>query len=298
MSPASGGHTATPRSSMRALGAFTADTPWPAPAKLNLFLHVVGRRADGYHELQTVFQFLDYGDDLYFAPRGDGVVRRVEGPAEIAASDDLAVRAAQALAKMAGVDLGADIRIHKRIPLGAGLGGGSSNAATALVALNRIWNLGFTTDELAALGLRLGADVPLFVRGLASWGEGIGERLSPIELPEPWFLVLTPPVPVSTAEIFAAPELKRDCARVALRDFLDGRTANVCEPVTLRRHPPVGEALRWLGQQAPARMSGTGASVFAALDDRADALAILARAPAHWRGFVARGLNRSPLLSA
>ena len=156
---------------------------------MNLFLHIVGRRADGYHELQTLFQFLDYGDDLYFAPRGDGVIRRVEGAEEIPPSEDIVVRAAGALAQAAGVQLGADIRVHKRIAIGAGLGGGSSNAATTLVALNRIWNLGFTPDELAAVGLRLGADVPVFVRGRASWGEGIGDRLSPVELPEPWFLV-------------------------------------------------------------------------------------------------------------
>jgi 4-diphosphocytidyl-2-C-methyl-D-erythritol kinase len=286
------------RRSRSTLEALTADRPWPAPAKLNLFLHVVNRRADGYHELQTLFQFLDYGDDLFFTPRGDGVIRRLEGPPEIPEEQDIVVRAANALARMVGAGLGADIRINKRIPIGAGLGGGSSDAATTLVALNRIWNTGFTTDELATLGLRLGADVPVFVRGVASWGEGVGERLSPLQLTEPWYLVLSPNVRVSTKEIFEDEQLKRDAPSVTLEDYLAGRTTNVCEPVTRRRHPEVGEALDWLGRHGPARMSGTGGAVFAAFGDRDKARAVLEQAPGQWRGFVARGLNRSALLGA
>jgi 4-diphosphocytidyl-2-C-methyl-D-erythritol kinase len=285
------------RSSARSHAPLTAASPWPAPAKLNLFLHVTGRRADGYHNLQTLFQFLDYGDDLYLTPRGDGVIQRLEGPAEIPADTDLVVRAAQALAAASGVNLGADIRVHKRIPIGGGLGGGSSDAATTLFALNRLWNLGFPTDELARIGLTLGADVPVFVRGLASWAEGVGERLTPVTVPELWYLVLTPPVIVSTAEIFDAPELQRDCPAVGLKDFLDGRCGNVCEPVTRARYPLVGEALDWLSQHGRARMTGTGASVFASFDERAEASAILRQAPPDWQGFVARGLNRSPLLA-
>lgn len=278
-------------------GPFTAEFPWPAPAKLNLFLHVVGRRADGYHQLQTLFQFLDHGDSLFFVPRGDGVIRRVAGPDAIPESEDLVVRAARAIQQASGCNLGADIRLEKRLPMGAGLGGGSSNAATTLVALNRMWNLGLPLDELAQIGLRLGADVPVFVRGAAAWAEGVGERLVPVRIDEPWYLVLTPPVTVSTARIFSDPMLRRDHASVTLADFQQGRTGNDCEPVTCERHPEVREALDWLRQHAPqARMSGTGASVFAAFDSREAATALLPQVPEGCRAFVARGLNRSPLM--
>jgi 4-diphosphocytidyl-2-C-methyl-D-erythritol kinase len=281
-----------------ATGAFTAGFAWPAPAKLNLFLHVTGRRADGYHELQTVFQFLDLADHLYFVPRGDGVIRRLGGAAGVPEADDLAVRAAQTIQRASGCNLGADIRIDKQIPLGAGLGGGSSNAATTLVALNRLWNLGLTTDELATLGLRLGADVPVFVRGHAAWAEGVGERLSRIEPDERWYVVVVPAVAVSTAAIFAAPELKRDCPRIVAADFGAGATTNVCEPVTTARHPEVAAALQWLRHHGAARMSGTGAAVFLDCDSREQADAIARRADAPPRCFVARGQNRSPLVDA
>jgi len=277
------------------LAPFTHEFPWPAPAKLNLFLHVTGRRKDGYHELQTLFQFLDYGDSLFFVPRGDGQVLRQTALPGIAPDEDLAVRAAKLLGKLSGANLGADIRVEKRIPLGGGLGGGSSNAATTLVALNRLWNTGFTTAELAEIGLKLGADVPVFVRGLASWAEGVGERLSPVEMPEPWYLVIIPPVAVSTRDIFDAPELRRDCPRVTLDDYLAGRTDNVCEPVTTARYPGVRAALDWARQQGPARMSGTGASVFVPYAERALASAAQRSVPEGWKSFVARGLNRSPL---
>ena len=274
----------------------TAEFPWPAPAKINLFLHVVGRRADGYHELQTVFQFLDHGDTLFFRPRGDGVCHRESGPAAIEEDQDLAVRAARLLSQASGCGLGADIRIEKRLPLGGGLGGGSSNAATTLVALNRLWNLGFTRDELANLGLKLGADVPVFIHGQASFAEGIGEKLSTLELPEPWFLLVTPPVSVSTREIFEAPELKRDTPRITARQFRAGSsTRNDCEPVTRARYPLVEEALQRLGKFAHARMTGTGSSVFAAFASRPEALMARAAMPAGWGSFIARGLNESPL---
>ena len=275
----------------------TPPTLWPAPAKLNLFLHVLGRREDGYHRLQTLFQFLDHGDTLRIAPRADGRIVRVEGPAEIDPEQDLAIRAARALQSATGCALGAEIAVHKRIPTGAGLGGGSSDAATVLVALNRLWDCGLDSDALAVLGLKLGADVPVFVRGQAAWAEGVGEELTPVTLPEPWYLVLVPPVHVATAAVFGAPELKRDSAPITLADYLRDGGRNDCTPVTAARFPPVAEALRWLELQGcEARMSGTGAAVFAAGADETRARQLLERAPAAWRGFVARGRNRSPLL--
>ncbi len=279
-------------------GAFTAGFAWPAPAKLNLFLHITGRRRDGYHELQTVFQFIDLCDRLYIAPRGDGQIRRVGDLPGVPEAQDLALRAARMIQRASGCNLGADIRIDKCIPLGAGLGGGSSNAATALVALNRLWNLGFTTDELAALGLGLGADVPVFVRGQAAWAEGVGERLRRIELAEPWFLVIVPSVSVSTAEIFSAPELVRDCAPITLDDFHAGMARNVCEEATVARYPQVGEALAWLRRHGEAAMSGTGASVYQRFATREQADALAATAPADWTTLVVRGRNRSPLRDA
>ncbi|TJY61870.1 4-(cytidine 5'-diphospho)-2-C-methyl-D-erythritol kinase [Sinimarinibacterium sp. CAU 1509] len=283
-------------------GAFTADFPWPAPAKLNLFLHITGRRDDGYHQLQTVFQFLEFGDTLFISPRGDGKIVRADDLPGIAPEDDLALRAARLIQRASGCNLGADIRIEKRIPTGAGLGGGSSDAATTLVALNRLWNLGFTPDELAHLGLSIGADVPVFVRGQAAWAEGVGERLTPIALPEPWFVVLTPPVHVSTAEIFSATELQRDCTPLRADTFDLASTANVCELVTCARYPQVGAALAWLRRHGPARMSGTGASVFLACPTRAEASRIAAEASAdntlQAQAIVARGSNRSALRDA
>ncbi len=274
---------------------FTTEFPWPAPAKLNLFLHVTGRRADGYHTLQTVFQFLDFGDSLFFVPRGDGVIHRSGGPGEIPEDQDLVIRAARALKSASGAGLGADIAVTKRIPMGGGLGGGSSDAATTLVALNRLWNLGFTTDELATIGLKLGADVPVFVRGLASWAEGVGEHLRPLNLPEPHYLVITPPVAVSTGEIFNAPELPRATEPITAEAFLGGEGRNDCEAVTCARYPQVKEALDWLRQFGPARMSGTGSSVFLPCPSRAEARSLQDQVPRNWHSFVAAGLNQSPL---
>lgn len=273
-------------------------TLWPAPAKLNLFLHVLGRRADGYHRLQTLFQFLDHGDQLAFAPRGDGLIRRLTGPEEIAPEQDLAIRAARALQAASGSAQGADISVFKRIPTGAGLGGGSSDAATVLVALNRLWGCGLDIEALAALGLRLGADVPVFIRGQAAWAEGVGEQLTPVTLPEPWYAVLVPPVQVATAVVFNAPELRRDSPPIDLADYLRVGGRNDCTPVTTARFPPVAAALQWLTERGlDARMSGTGAAVFARCDDEAQARRTIAAAPKQWRGFAARGLNRSPLLA-
>ncbi len=269
---------------------------WPAPAKLNLFLHITGRREDGYHLLQTVFQFLDHGDRLHFTPRRDGNIRRLAAIPGIAPEDDLIIRAATLLRQHGDPSLGVDIGIDKRLPLGGGLGGGSSDAATTLVALNRIWRLGLTADKLAAMGLSLGADVPIFVHGQAAWAEGVGERISPITLPEPWFVVVIPPVSVSTAEIFSAPELTRDCPTIKIRDFLAGAGTNVCEPVVRKRYPEVAEALDWLGRYGAARLTGTGGCVFAPFEDEAQANGVLAQLPEGWQAFAARGRNRSPLL--
>lgn len=268
---------------------------WPAPAKLNLFLHVTGRRPDGYHELQTVFQFLDYGDELEFEATADGCIRHRAPVLGVEAERELCIRAAHLLKAMAPPATGATIRLRKHLPLGGGLGGGSSDAATTLVALNRLWELGLSADRLAALGLQLGADVPVFVHGHAAWAEGVGERLTPVDLPEPWYVVLVPPVQVSTAAIFADPELTRDSPPITIRAFREGAGRNDLEPVVRRRYPQVGDALDWLRRYGPARMTGSGASVFLAVADRAEAERILAQRPDGCDGFAARGLNRSPL---
>lgn len=284
---------------------------WPAPAKLNLFLHITGRRPDGYHTLQTVFQFLDLSDTITFTVRGDGRIQRSSHMAGVPAEDDLVVKAARALQSSSGTSSGVDISVEKRIPHGAGLGGGSSDAATTLVALNRLWGLELDEERLASLGLTLGADVPVFVRGRAAWAEGVGEALTPLSLDEPWYVVVCPACQVPTADVFNAPELTRCTQPVKIRDYLgdgiaeDGfyttvaflmaETANDCEPVVRGRYPAVDEALRWLSEFAPARMTGTGAAVFARLGDREAAQHVVERMPSDWRGVVARGMNLSPV---
>ncbi len=276
--------------------AFTGQS-WPAPAKLNLFLHVTGRRADGYHELQTAFQFLDVGDVLWFEVSADGEFELECSLPGIPAGQNLVVRAARRLADHTGCQQGARIRIDKRLPVGGGLGGGSSDAATTLVALNALWGLGLDADELAWLGLQLGADVPVFVHGVAAWAEGVGEKLTPLpELAEPWYLVVYPAVSVSTAEIFSDPRLTRNAHPLKIPAFLAGAGVNHLEPVVVRRYPEVGKALNWLSKIQSARMTGSGACVFAPCKDRHQAESILKRLPAPWTGFVTRGCNRSPLL--
>ena len=276
------------------------ERPWPAPAKLNLFLHILKRRPDGYHELQTCFQFIDLCDELRFKVRVDGKVRRGSGAAGVAAEADLSVRAALALQREALCALGADIEVLKRIPMGAGLGGGSSDAATTLVALNRLWGLDWSVDRLAAVGLRLGADVPVFIRGRAAWGEGVGERLTPLYGPaapiEHNYLILKPNVSISTAAVFADPELTRNSLPITIEGFLAGGGTNDCEPVVRRRYPAVGAALDWLSRFGAARLTGTGACVYVALDGSARGERILNEVPAAFDGFLARGLNDSPLL--
>jgi 4-diphosphocytidyl-2-C-methyl-D-erythritol kinase len=272
-----------------------AATRWPAPAKLNLFLHITGRRADGYHLLQTLFQFLDHGDELSFEPRPDARIRRISALPGVAPEADLVVRAARLLHQETGCERGVDIRVDKRLPMGGGLGGGSSDAATTLVALNHIWDLGMPEQRLAELGLSLGADVPVFVRGRAAWAEGVGERLLPVELPESWFVVLVPRVNVSTAALFQSAELTRDCPPITISDFLSGASTNVFEPLVRARYPAVAEALDWLGRHGTARLTGTGGCVFAPFADEPTARAVWDGRPAGWAGFVARGRNRSPL---
>ncbi len=286
----------------------------PAPAKLNLFLHVVGRRADGYHELQTVFQFLDLADRIRITRRDDTLLRRTTAIPGVEEAQDLTVRAARLLRDTSGVEAGADIALEKRIPPGGGLGGGSSDAASVLVGLDRLWGLAMGTDRLASLGARLGADVPVFVRGLAAWGEGVGERLVPIALEEPWYVLVMLPFEVSTAGVFRAPSLTRNTPRIRMNRLLGGESGtpeargrverllvsagNDCEPVVREMHPEVGEALDWLSRHARARMTGTGATVFAPFESRERAAEVADKTPAPWRGLVARGLNRSPLLDA
>ncbi|MET0103727.1 MAG: 4-(cytidine 5'-diphospho)-2-C-methyl-D-erythritol kinase [Sedimenticola sp.] len=272
------------------------DTWWPAPAKLNLMLRVVGRRADGYHLLQTVFQFLDFGDRLRFRVRDDGIVRRLGELAGVPESHDLVVRAARLLQQVSGCRLGVDIEMDKRLPMGGGLGGGSSDAATTLAVLNKVWGLKLSSGRLAELGLELGADVPVFVRGISAWGEGVGEQLTPVELPEPWYLVLVPDCEVPTAAIFGDPDLTRDSPRITIRDFLAGRVENDCLPVVCRRFPEVAGAMDWLARFAEPRLTGTGACVFAIFPDEEEAQRVRQAAEGRFRAFVARGVNRSPLL--
>ncbi len=270
--------------------------PWPAPAKLNLTLRVLGRREDGYHRLQTLFQFIDYCDWLSFSPRADGQIRLLTEITGVPAAADLSVRAARRLQDATDCTLGVDLNLDKRLPLGGGLGGGSSDAATTLVALNRIWGTGLSEDELAALGLALGADVPVFVRGRAAWGEGVGEQLIPVEVPEPWYLVMAPACAVSTAAVFADPELTRNSPSIKIADFLAGDERNDCLALVRLRYPAVANALDWLGNFSRARLTGTGACVFAAFGSADEAQAVLNQAPVGLKGYVAKGLNRSPLL--
>lgn len=275
--------------------AATSRACWPAPAKLNLFLHITGRRADGYHTLQTAFQLLDLADSVGIEATGAPEIVRLEGPDAVAEEDDLAVRAAHALQCATGVQRGARLRIVKRIPMGAGLGGGSSDAATVLVALNELWETGLDLRQLASIGADLGADVPVFVHGRSAFAEGIGEVLTPLSLPEKWFLVVDPGVAVATAAVFQAPELTRNSPLITIRGLFEAETRNDCEPVVRARFPAVGEALDWLGRFAEARLTGTGACVFAAFDGAVAARRVAVQVPQMWRSYVARGLDRSPL---
>lgn len=270
---------------------------WPAPAKINLFLHVVGRRRDGYHLLQTVFRFLDYGDSLRFRVRTDRQIRRITSIAGVPEDEDLAVCAARRLQERAGCRMGIDIEVAKRLPMGGGLGGGSSDAATTLIALNRLWGLDMPGDELRHLGLTLGADVPVFLFGRSAFAEGIGERLHAVSVPPAWYVVLNPGIHVSTAAVFRDPALTRNTPEIKIRDFSSVRTHNDLEPVVRRLYPVVGECLDWLARHGEARMTGSGACVFAPFPSREGAEDVLSRVPEEWQGFVAAGLDEHPLLA-
>jgi 4-diphosphocytidyl-2-C-methyl-D-erythritol kinase len=273
---------------------------WPAPAKLNLFLHILGQRADGYHELQTCFQFVDLCDELTIEVRADGAIRRVAGDYAVTEEADLCVRAARALKAAAACPLGADIGVLKRIPMGGGLGGGSSDAATCLVALNHLWKLQWPLGKVAALGLTLGADVPVFVRGRAAWAEGVGERLTPLypplAPPETNYLILKPNVSVGTAEVFQDPELTRNSPPITIHGFLASGGRNDCLGVVRRRYHDVARAFDWLSAFGTARLTGTGACVFLDCGTMQRAVEIARAVPPQIQVFLARGLNDSPLL--
>lgn len=270
---------------------------WPAPAKINLFLHITGQRDDGYHLLQTAFQFLDYCDFLDFSVRDDNAIRLTTSLAEVEDDDNLVIRAARLLQYHSGITKGVVITLDKRLPMGGGLGGGSSNAATTLIALNHLWDCQLSIDELAEMGLSLGADVPVFIHGFAAWAEGVGEELTAITPDEPWYVVISPSCHVSTATIFSSEKLTRDCEPITISRFLSGEGKNICEDVVTQDYPAVSEALDWLAQHGTARMSGTGACVFAGFDSQQLAQQVADSMPAHWTGFVAKGCNQSPLAS-
>lgn len=268
---------------------------WPSPAKLNLFLYITGQRPNGYHDLQTLFQFVDYGDSLSFTVRDDSAIVLTTPTDGVADDENLVIRAARLLQSHAGVSLGAEISLQKRIPIGGGLGGGSSNAATVLIALNTLWNCGYSDTELAQLGIRLGADVPVFVTGHAAFAEGVGEILHPVEPPEKWFLIAHPGVSIPTPVIFGDPELTRNTPKRTVNVLLNTPYANDCEPIARKRFYEVEQLLSWLLEYAPSRLTGTGACVFAEFDTESAARHVLDKAPSWMRGFVAKGVNISPL---
>lgn len=267
----------------------------PAPAKLNLWLHIIGRRDDGYHELETVFQFLDHADQLRFALRDDDQVRLQTDVPGVDHDSNLIVRAARQLQQQSGCTQGVDIWLEKLLPMGGGIGGGSSDAATTLLGLNHLWQLGWDLDRLAALGLSLGADVPVFVRGHAAFAQGVGEQLTPVDPAEPWYVVLVPQVSVSTAEIFSHPQLTRDSLPLKMRPVPEGNSRNDCQPVVEQSYPQVRNALNLLGKYTEARLTGTGSCVFGAFPSKAEADKVLALLSETQTGFVAKGSNVSML---
>jgi 4-diphosphocytidyl-2-C-methyl-D-erythritol kinase len=273
----------------------TSSQSFPAPAKLNLFLHVVGRRADGYHLLQSVFRLIDRCDTVHLTLRDDGRVVREGDLPGVAADDDLTVRAARLLQSHAPAGAGVNIRLDKRLPMGGGLGGGSSDAATVLLALNRLWQIDLPRASLQALALKLGADVPVFIFGRTAFAEGVGEILRPVDAEPAWYVVLTPPVQVPTAVIFAAPELTRNTPALKIAPFSAGAGHNDLQPVVMQRYPEVARHLAWLQQFGEARMTGSGACVFAPFGDEASARSVLGQLPEGMQGFVAQGLDRHPL---
>lgn len=279
---------------------FSAELVLPAPAKLNRMLHITGQRANGYHELQTLFQFLDIADRLHFRCRTDGKIQLTPALPGVSEDDNLIIRAARLLQRASDCELGADIHLDKHLPMGGGLGGGSSDAATTLLALDRLWQLNLGATRLATLGLTLGADIPVFIYGRAAWAEGIGEQLTPVELDTPWFVVVHPGIAISTATIFQAPQLTRNSPAISMARALQGSAAwrNDCEATVRQLYPEVASAIDWLARQAPTMLTGTGACLFARLTSEAQADSILQRVNRDWQAFKARGHNVSPLYAA
>lgn len=276
----------------------TKSASWPAPAKLNLFLHITSQRADGYHELQTLFQFIDHCDYLDFQVTDNPEITLHSNMSDaVPDSDNLILKAAKSLKAHTKYPGGADIWLEKLLPMGGGLGGGSSDAATTLVALNALWQTQVSPKKLAEIGLSLGADVPVFINGLAAFAEGVGEKLEPVHPKENWYLVLVPDVHVSTQAIFQHPDLPRNTPKLTLDNLMTKSWSNDCQSLVTKQHPQVAKALNWLIEYAPSRMTGTGACVFAIFDDKQQAFDVLAKLPADMKGFVAQGLNTSPLLS-
>lgn len=277
----------------------TASVSLLSPAKLNLFLHITGRRPDGYHNLQTLFQLLDWGDTLHFSSNHCGQIAVEMGGVDVPDSQNLIVLAARQLLDCRGdANLGVTIRVDKHIPMGGGLGGGSSNAATTLLALNHLWQLGLSVDALLAIGASLGADVPVFVAGHSAWAEGIGEKLSPVTLPSAWFLIVKPPVHVSTAKIFCHEQLTRDTSPITLAAFFEGSSRNDCQPIVEYLHADVTKVLNWLDKFGEAKLTGTGACAFTSFGTQAEAEAAKRQLPTEWAGYVAKGLNESPVIAA
>ncbi|MGB0445350.1 MAG: 4-(cytidine 5'-diphospho)-2-C-methyl-D-erythritol kinase [Porticoccaceae bacterium] len=267
----------------------------PSPAKINLFLHILDRRDDGYHNLQTLFQLLDCGDQLSFTANKNSDINVLSHLDEVAAEDNLVYKAAKALQQATGCQWGCDIELEKKLPMGAGLGGGSSNAATTLVALNDLWQCGLTLDELANIGCHLGADVPVFVQGKTAFAEGIGEQLTPIELKETWYLIITPKINISTKEIFSHSELTRNAPAIKIRALPKVQYRNDCQSVVEKLYPQVKQAIGWLKPFGSPLMTGTGASVFCPFDSEEEAKQVLKQVPDSWNSFVAQGVNQSPL---
>ncbi|QQD17651.1 4-(cytidine 5'-diphospho)-2-C-methyl-D-erythritol kinase [Spongiibacter nanhainus] len=270
----------------------------PCPAKINLFLHILGRLPNGYHQLQTVFQLLDYGDTLTVRQRQDSQLTLSPDLADVDNKDNLVLRAAIALRRFAGYQGGADLYLEKRLPIGGGIGGGSSDAASTLLALNQLWQLNLSLDTLASIGQQLGADVPVFVHGATAWAEGTGEKLTPLSIPSKWYLVLRPNCFVSTGEIFSHQQLTRQDAPIKIAAFLEGGTGNSCQPLVRKLYPEVDKALIWLDKFSPAMLTGTGSCVFASFDNEDAARAVLAQRPEGTEGFVARGVDLSPAHTA
>ncbi len=270
-------------------------TLWPSPAKLNLFLYITGRRTNGYHELQTLFQFLDYGDDIAITANESGVIRLTPELEGVKTEDNLIWKAAKALQQRTGCKFGADIELNKILPMGGGIGGGSSNAATVLVALNHLWQTQLSDNELAEIGLVLGADVPVFIHGFAAFAEGVGEELTPVNAEEKWYLVIRPDVAIATKDIFCHPELTRDTPKRVLLTLLDTKYENDCEKIVRMLYPEVDKQLSWLLQYAPSRLTGTGSCVFAEFLSQNDAENVLTKLPDTVSAFVAQGRNISPL---